>query len=98
MNRRDFLRSASAVCAGLALPDTNRLFAEPLPSDPWRTFEVTTRVEVLKPSGPTRVWLPAALMRNTPFQKTMADRFHAAGGSARMVQISAQNMGIVDAT
>lgn len=98
MNRRHFLRSASALCATLALPDANHLFADTLASDPWRLFEVTTRVEVLKPSGSTRVWLPAALIRNTRFQKTLANRFHAAGGRVRMVEISAQNMGVVDAT
>jgi transglutaminase-like putative cysteine protease len=25
---------------------------------PWRTFEITTRVDVMKPSGVTRLWLP----------------------------------------
>jgi hypothetical protein len=24
----------------------------------WRTYEVTTRVEVVKPAGVTRAWLP----------------------------------------
>ncbi|MBZ5631280.1 MAG: transglutaminase, partial [Acidobacteriia bacterium] len=76
MKRRDFLRSTCIVCASLALPK-GRLFAEPAPSESWRTFEVTTRVEVLKPSGVTRVWLPAALTRNTPFQKTFSNKFSA---------------------
>ncbi len=98
MNRRHFLRSASAVCAGLALPKTKILFAEPLRTDPWRIFDVTTRVEVLKASGTTRVWLPAALIGNTPFQKTLSNRFHAPGGSARMLEVRPQDMGIVCAT
>ena len=67
MNRRDFLRSAVVVSASVALPKTAGLFAQsPAPGN-WRTFEVTTRVEVLTSPGMTRVWLPAALIGADPF-------------------------------
>ena len=79
MNRRDFLRSAGAVSASLAFPTTWRLPAEGATSDTWRTFEVKTRVEILKPSGATRVWLPAAIISKTPFQKTLSNGFSAEG-------------------
>ena len=69
---------------------------EPAPAG-WRTFEVTTRAEVLKPSGATRVWLPAALLGSTPFQKTLANEFHAEGGTAKLVVSKADNLGIVAA-
>ena len=49
----------------------------------WRTFEVTTRVEVLRPSGPTRIWVPAALIVSTPYQKTLATTFHCEDGSVK---------------
>jgi transglutaminase-like putative cysteine protease len=87
MNRRNFVRSASALAARLA-------FAEAGTSDGWRTFEVKTRVEVLKPSGVTRVWLPAALSRKTPFQNTLSNEFAAEGGAGRIVE-SADGLGIV---
>src|SRR6202166_3373065 len=67
MDRRGFLRSASIVSAGLAFPETALLFAEGPPSSDWRTFELTTRVEITKPSGATRVWLPVPLTTNAPF-------------------------------
>jgi len=98
MRRRDFLRSTSMVCAGLALPNMGRLFAERSQSDTWRTFEVTTRAEILKPSGVTRVWLPAALTINTPFQKMFSNKFSAEGGAAEMVESRADGLGIVTAT
>lgn len=98
MKRRDFLKSTGMVCASLALPKAERLFAEPATSEGWRTFELTTRVEVLKPSGVTRVWLPAALIRDTPYQKTFSNKFSAEGGSARMVEIKAEALGIVAST
>jgi len=97
MNRRDFLHSAGVACASLVLPKTAPLFAEtPAPSG-WRTFDVTTRVEVLTSSGATRVWLPAALLRETPYQRTLATRFSAEGGTARMVESKADALGIIAA-
>jgi hypothetical protein len=60
MNRRDFLRAAGAVQAGLAFPKLG-LHADAT-SGAIRTFEVKTRVEVLKSSAATRVWLPTALI------------------------------------
>ncbi len=62
MNRRDFLRSTGIVSTGLAFAKVGRVFATDTTVDHWRTFDVTTRVEVLKTSGITRIWLPAALI------------------------------------
>jgi transglutaminase-like putative cysteine protease len=96
LNRRDFLRSASALSAGIALPQESVLADEAIAAS-WRTFEVTTRAEVLKPSGTTRVWLPAALLTETPFQKTLSNKFSADGGTARMVESKADGLGIITA-
>ena len=98
MKRRDFLRSTGIICAGLAISDAGRLFAERATSDTWRTFELTTRAQILKPSGVTRVWLPAALTVNTPFQKTLSNKFNAEGGTAEIVETSADGLGIITAT
>jgi transglutaminase-like putative cysteine protease len=97
MNRRDFLRSAGVASASLAFPKTGRLFAHGATSGGWRTFEVITRAEVLRPSGTTLVWLPAALISDTPYQKTLANRFSPEGGTAEMVEIKADALGIVAA-
>lgn len=98
MNRRDFLKTAGAVSAGLVLPGSRRLFAEGVPTGEWRTFEVTTRVEILKAAGPARVWLPAALVRETPYQKTLSNDFKAQGGEAKMVENRLDGLGIVAAS
>ena len=97
MNRRDFLRSAGIASASLALPGTRRLFAESAMPGDWRTFEVTTRVEVLTSAAATRVWLPAALIGETPFQRTLANRFHAEGGVAKIIESKTDALGIVAA-
>ncbi len=100
MNRRDFFRAAGAASAGLALAETPLLFARgrmPQPASAWRTFEVTTRAEILKPSGTTRVWLPTALLGETPFQRTLSNDFHAEGGRAELVERREDALGIVSA-
>jgi len=73
------------------------LLAEAAPSPDWRTFEVKTSVEVLRPSGTTRAWLPAALVRETPFQRTLSNEFSAEGGTARIVNDPADGLGIIAA-
>jgi len=97
MKRRDFLQSAGIIAASLAFPKAERLFTQDAAVGTWRTFEVRTSVEVLKPSGTTRIWLPAALINQAPFQKTLANTFTCEGGSAKMVQNKADALGIIAA-
>src|SRR5882672_9923273 len=97
MKRRDFLRSTGAASAVLAFPQARRVLGRGTPADGWRTFEVMTHVEVLKPSGTTRIWVPAALVSETPYQKTLGNSFDAAGGRARLVERGADSLGIIAA-
>jgi transglutaminase-like putative cysteine protease len=97
MNRRDFLRSASIASASFALPKARQVFASDAASDGWRTFEVTTHVEVLKTSGSTRMWVPGALILETPFQKTLSNTFNAEGGSANLVESKPDALAIIAA-
>jgi len=95
MKRRSFLRSA--VSGSFLFRNVGYPLAEAAPSEHWRTFEVTTRVEILRPSGTTRVWLPGALQRNTPFQRTLSNKVTAPGGTSRIVERSADGLAIVAA-
>ncbi len=54
-------------------------------------------MEVLKSAGTTRVWVPAALIRETPFQRTFANTFAAEGGTARMIESQPDALGIIAA-
>jgi transglutaminase-like putative cysteine protease len=96
MNRRKFLRSAGVMSACFIMPKTSEFFASDATSSGWRTFEVTTRVEVLKFSGPTRVWLPAPEI-NGAFQRTLANNFNAVGGKANFIKNEADSLGIIAA-
>ena len=97
MNRRDFLRSVGIASASLSLPKAELLFAKSPTPESWRRFEVTTRVEVLNSTSSTRVWLPAALIGETSFQRTLSNHFHAEGGVAKMVESKTDALGIVAA-
>jgi transglutaminase-like putative cysteine protease len=89
MHRRDFLKYSAAglACASPAAAASTGN----------RTFELTTRVEILKPAGPTKLWLPASLIRREPFQNTLSTEFHAEGGKARMVSFQPDSLGILTA-
>ena len=60
MRRRSFLQAGAAVAVLNAMPRTAH--AQQLPYDPrpggWRTFEITTRVEIQNPQGAARAWVP----------------------------------------
>ncbi len=85
------------MSAGLAFSKAEYVFAKDASTGTWRTFDVTTHVDVLKPSGITRIWVPAALISATPFQKTLSNTFEAPGGTAKLVKIKAESLGIISA-
>src|SRR5262249_45282225 len=91
MNRRTFLRGAaslSAVAASLRVAGfvspagaQQKEFA-PRPGS-WRTFEITTRVEILEPAGVTRAWLPIPSVKSD-YQKPLGDQLT---GSAKVIKV-----------
>jgi len=85
------------VCAGLAIPGTEQLFATSGAPQGWRTFEVTTHIEVLNPSGTTRIWAPAALIANQPFQRTLSNQYSSPGGATEVIKSKADGMEMIAA-
>jgi transglutaminase-like putative cysteine protease len=71
------------------------IFPQERLSADWRMFEVTTRVQILKSSGSTRVWLPAALLGETPYQKTFVNTFDAEGGTAKLAESKSDGLAMV---
>ena len=97
MNRRDFLRTNSSICAGWALSRAVPALADTPSTGEWRTFEVVTHVELLKPNGVSHIWLPAPLIRKTPYQNTIWTRFTADAGTAKLSKEKQSALGIVSA-
>jgi transglutaminase-like putative cysteine protease len=86
LNRRDWITwaagSAAAAAAGAArAADAERTFA-PQPGE-WRTFEVTTTVEVAEPKGATRVWVPVPSIDST-YQQSLGHQWTGNPASARI--------------
>jgi transglutaminase-like putative cysteine protease len=87
MDRRSFLKAGGLVTVAVALPKPAS--AQHLPFDPrraekWRTFEVTTRVEIIFPEGATRVWLPIPSV-DASYQKTLDNAWSGNAPTARIV-------------
>lgn len=83
--RRTFLQHSLALAATTALPSlaqspAGRSF-EPRPGR-WRTFEVTTRVDIQAPEGTTRVWLPIPSI-DSDWQHSLASSY-LTNGQARL--------------
>jgi transglutaminase-like putative cysteine protease len=95
MNRRSFLHANGSICVGWALTKALPVLADTPLASGWRTFEVVTRVELLKPDGISHIWLPAPLIRDTPYQKTISTLFTAEGGAARLNKDKQNALGIV---
>lgn len=93
-DRRLFLRRTAAASAALALPALHSLPAhaqaqpaaqrrfDPRPGG-WRTFDVTTRVEIARVQGATQVWLPMPSLE-CAWQRSLTSDFQS-NGSARIV-------------
>ena len=87
MHRRAFLKASCALSTMAvisALPRFTSAGTEM--ADKWREFEVTTRVEILKPAGGTRVWLPVPLVEETPYQKSLGNTWKAEGATVSPTQ------------
>ncbi len=97
MDRRDFLKALGVISSGLATSAQEDPRAKSVMAADWRTFEVVARIEVLKPSGTTRIWVPTPLITATPFQKTAVNTFECEGGIAKILEHRTEALGIITA-
>ena len=87
MQRREFLLTSAALAAGAIWPASRGMAAfTPSPENGWRTFEVILRVEVLKPEGATRVWLPLPSMQEEDWIRPMGSLWQGNAASARLLR------------
>ncbi len=88
MERREFLKRGLTVSAGIALGGLPKFtgFANANEAK-WRTFEVTTRLEVTEPVGAVRAWVPVPLMTNTDYFKREPDSWSGNYKTVRAVQV-----------
>jgi transglutaminase-like putative cysteine protease len=85
-SRRHFLQLAAAggmIASPFAAFAQERRFA-PQPGD-WRSFEITTRVDVNLSQGATRVWMPIPSV-NSDWQRCLDSSFTSNGNAKRVSQ------------
>jgi transglutaminase-like putative cysteine protease len=80
MHRRDFLSLSGAAAFAAAVPQAvNHACAAELAAPPtanaWRTFEVTTDVDIWPQDVPAKVWLPLSQYGDTDYQRTVDVRW-----------------------
>ncbi|OLB95871.1 MAG: transglutaminase [Candidatus Rokubacteria bacterium 13_1_40CM_68_15] len=97
MERRTFLRSITLPAAGavVGVPSFARLAGASTAPAGWRTFEVTTKVEVTEPKGVTRVWLPVPLMTDTDYLKRLGDNWTGNTSVTRLYRDEKYDAGIL---
>src|ERR1043166_8969664 len=90
MNRRAFLKLSAALPAVSSLPGIAPIARaqqkefNPKPGT-WRTYEVTTRVEIVKPSGVSRTWIPLPAVESD-YQKVLGSKW---SGNAKVMESAA---------
>src|SRR5436190_12690130 len=90
MNRRTFLRLSATLPAGsaasqmpgvLSIARAQQKDFNPRPGT-WRAYEITTRVELLKPTGVSRVWIPLPVVE-ADYQKPQGNKW---SGNAKVME------------
>ncbi len=91
MDRRHFLKTSALVPAtlGASLFSSPSGAQQPAPwanGTRWRSFEITTRVDVLKADGVTRVWLPLPLATPTDYFTSLNNGWTGNASAMRVVR------------
>jgi transglutaminase-like putative cysteine protease len=81
MDRRAFLQTGIAFSAAAALP-----WREAFAAAEWRSYELTTKVELQFPEGASRVWLPLPMSGDTAWQRSFGSSW--SGNAARAQVLS----------
>jgi len=85
LSRRDIIKGAAAVSAGSFFP-AMAMAADPDPfaprPGPWRSFEVTTHIEIEGRQGPTRAWVPLPAFAAAGWIRPLGDSWQAPGAKA----------------
>jgi transglutaminase-like putative cysteine protease len=97
LNRRRFLAhaaTASVAAAFVSNTSTIAAAAEEKKSGAWRTFEVTTKVDLTDVSGPAKLWLPVVQTAGD-YQRAEAPRWTSDSNSIEMKKDAASGADIL---
>jgi transglutaminase-like putative cysteine protease len=80
MDRRDFLKTSAAAAAIAGLPWREAQAA----IQGWRSYETTTLVQIVKPSGVSRAWIPLPSVEDDAWHKSLGNSWK---GNATRAQV-----------
>jgi transglutaminase-like putative cysteine protease len=90
MQRRRFLRSVLAVSAAVAAPRVAAALPmyDPFSPQPdrWRTFDLTTTIELARANGPAAAWIPVPALSAASWIKPAASRWKTNATSVKLVR------------
>jgi transglutaminase-like putative cysteine protease len=90
IHRRDFLKSSlslSVAATAAARPTADVVTFVPAPGQ-WRQFELTTRIEILKPQGAVRAWVPVPTVQASDWIRPLGDTFSGEGAKIAARQLA----------
>jgi transglutaminase-like putative cysteine protease len=80
MDRRAFLKASAAAATAASLPARSQAAT----TGDWRTYEVTTKVMILKPHGASRAWVPLPMLDDTAWHRALGNSW---SGNAATVKV-----------
>src|SRR3569833_72615 len=82
-DRRTLLKAGAAVTLSAGLPRLASAAGafNPVPGN-WRTFEIVTRLEIAKPEGKTKAWIPVPAVNEASWFKSLGSEWTTNGGAA----------------
>ena len=83
MKRREFVASAAALAAFPGLSAAQQKEFNPVQGEKWRNFEIVTRVEVTRPAGMTKVWIPVPTVDES-WQRVIDNTWSGNAGAMRL--------------
>jgi len=79
MERRKFLQATLAVPALAVMPSAVRETIAAQAAEGWKTYETVTRVEIAKPAGVSRAWIPLPFTEKSDWHNPMGNKWTGNG-------------------
>jgi transglutaminase-like putative cysteine protease len=81
MDRRAFLKTTAAAAAVGSIPWREAVART---SGDWRSYEIVTRVTILKPQGVSKAWIPLPMMDETEWHRPVGSSWSGNAGRAQI--------------